>query len=86
MSNGNTVVMNFKVSPRLKEIIEKHANSKKLSVSEYIRDAVLFDMIISGNIDAFNYLATGVGEKFHGAVRNFMEKLKKDKKGKDEEK
>ena len=79
MGDGNVITMNFKASPHLKKIIEKHANSKNMSVSEYIRNAVLFDMITSGNIEAFNYMSSGVGEKFFGAVRNVMEKLMKEK-------
>ena len=79
MGNGNVVTMNFKVSPRLKELIEKHVSSKKMQVSEYIREAILFDMIMSGNTDALKFVASGVGEKFSGALRNMLEMLRREK-------
>ncbi len=79
MGDGNVVTMNFKVSPRLKKLIEEHARSKKMQVSEYIREAILFDMIMSGNTDALKFVALGVGEKVSGAVRNMIEKLRKEK-------
>lgn len=79
MSNGNVVVMNFKVTPRLKAIIESHAKRKKMAVSEYMREAILFDMLISGNIDAFKYVVSGVGEKVSGSMRSMLEKAGHEK-------
>lgn len=54
--------MNFKVSDMLKKIIEEHAKSKGMPVSEYLREAILFDMLMSGNVEVFKYVTYGVGE------------------------
>ncbi|MDE2216557.1 MAG: hypothetical protein KGJ87_05255 [Planctomycetota bacterium] len=81
MNNGNVVTMNFRVSPRLKELIEKHASSKKIQVSAYIREAILFEMIESGNTDAFEFVAPFGWVGFTGVVRNMLKKLRQEKEG-----
>lgn len=81
MGDKNIVVMNFKVSDRLKEIIENNAKRKKMAVSEYIREAILFDMLMSGNVDAFKYIASGVGEKVSVSLRSMLEKARRENIG-----
>ena len=61
----------FKVTAREKEAIEGFVQSKKegWTVSEYIRVAVLFDMIQSGDLEALSIVSGTVKDRLMEKMR-----------------
>ncbi len=60
MANEEMVTMSFRVKPEEARLIERHAKKEKTTVSRYVRTAVLFDMVMDGDWDAFKHLAIEV--------------------------
>jgi len=63
MGPSRTELMQFKVTPKERELIEKCADKQGLSVSEYVRAAVLMDMILEGNVGAMKIAVDTIGRK-----------------------
>ena len=63
MGPSRTELMQFKVTPKEKELIETFAKKQGDTVSEYVRAAVLMDMILEGNIGAMKIAVDTIGRK-----------------------
>ena len=63
MGTAKTELMQFKVTPHERQVIEKRANKEKMSVSEYVRAALLMEMVLSGDTQALKIVATTIGQK-----------------------
>lgn len=63
MGPSRTELMQFKVTPKERELIEKCADKQGLSVSEYVRAAVIMDMILEGNVGAMKIAVDTIGRK-----------------------
>jgi len=61
MGPSRTELMKFKVKPKERELIEKCADKQGLSVSEYVRAAVIMDMILEGNVGAMKIAVDTIG-------------------------
>ncbi len=56
-----TEVINFRVTPKEKELIERLAKKEDVPVSGYIRGSVLMDMLTSGDAEAMMYAMAMIG-------------------------
>ena len=67
----------FKVTAREKKAIEEFVQEKKdgWTVSEYIRVAVLFDMIQSGDLEALNIVSGTVKDRLVEKMRALVGQL-----------
>lgn len=59
----------FKVTAREKAAIERFAKKKGWTVSEYIRVTALFDMMLSGDLEAASIVSGSVKEKLQEKMR-----------------
>lgn len=71
-----TEVVGFKVTPKEKELIERHAEKAGMVVNQYLRATILISMALEGNIDAMKIVFTGVREGFAEALADKLEKMK----------
>ena len=60
MGKEEMVTMSFRVKPEEARMIERHVKKEKTTVSRYVRTAVLFDMAMEGDWEAFKHVATEV--------------------------
>lgn len=60
MGKEEMVTMSFRVKPEEARLIERHAKKEKTTVSRYVRTAVLFDLVMEGDWDAFKHVASEV--------------------------
>ena len=60
MGKEEMVTMSFRVKPEEARLIERHVKTEKTTVSRYVRTAVLFDMAMEGDWEAFKHIATEV--------------------------
>lgn len=65
-----TEVINFRVTPKEKEIIERLAKKEDVPVSQYIRGSVMMDMLTSGDAEAMMYAMTLIGSNFKKMARS----------------
>lgn len=63
MGNAKTELMQFKVTPHEREVIEKRAKKEKMTVSEFVRAALLMEMVLLGDIQALKIVATTIGRQ-----------------------
>lgn len=63
MGPSRTELMQFKVTPKERALIEKCADKQGLSVSEYVRAAVIMDMILEGDVGAMKIAVDTIGRK-----------------------
>jgi hypothetical protein len=75
MGPSRTELMQFKVTPKERELIEKCADKQDLSVSEYVRAAVLMDMILEGNVGAMKIAVDTIGRKAVQLLRKRADRL-----------
>jgi hypothetical protein len=69
--------MQFKVTPKERDLIEKCADKQGLSVSEYVRAAVIMDMILEGNVGAMKIAVDTIGRKAVQLLNKRAERLAK---------
>jgi uncharacterized protein (DUF1778 family) len=69
--------MQFKVTPKEKELIETCAKKQGDTVSEYVRAAVLMDMILEGNVGAMKIAVDTIGRKAVQLLNKRAERLAK---------
>jgi len=55
--------MQFKVTPYEKKVIEEFVRKRGDTVSEYVRAAVIMDMILEGNVGAMKIAVDTIGRK-----------------------
>ena len=77
MGPSRTELMQFKVTPKERELIEKCADKQGLSVSEYVRAAVIMDMILEGNVGAMKIAVDTIGRKAVLLLNKRAERLAK---------
>lgn len=70
-------MLNFRVTPEEKRLIEKRAKAKEMAVADYVREAVLFDMLLCGMGEAWRLL----GRKAYGLLREELETRMKQLEG-----
>ena len=75
MGPSRTELMQFKVTPRERELIDKCAKKQGLSVSEYVRAAVIMDMILEGNVGAMKIAVDTIGRKAVQLLRKRADRL-----------
>ena len=75
MGPSRTELMQFKVTPKERELIDKCAKKQGLSVSEYVRAAVIMDMILEGNVGAMKIAVDTIGRKAVQLLNKRAERL-----------
>lgn len=75
MGPSRTELMQFKVTPKERDLIEKCAKKQGLSVSEYVRAAVIMDMILEGNVGAMKIAVDTIGRKAVQLLRKRADRL-----------
>jgi hypothetical protein len=75
MGPSRTELMQFKVTPKERELIEACAKKQGDSVSEYVRAAVLMDMILEGNVGAMKIAVDTIGRKAVQLLRKRADRL-----------
>ena len=60
MAKDDMVAISFRLKPEEQRLVERRAKNEGITVSAYIRRAVLFDMVMEGDWDAFKHLASEV--------------------------
>lgn len=63
MGPSRTELMQFKVTSYEKKMIEDFVRKRGDTVSEYVRSAVLMDMILEGNVGAMKIAVDTIGRK-----------------------
>jgi hypothetical protein len=63
MGPSRTELMQFKVTSYEKKVIEDFVRKRGDTVSEYVRSAVLMDMILEGNVGAMKIAVDTIGRK-----------------------
>jgi hypothetical protein len=75
MGPSRTELMQFKVTPDERKLIEQCAKKQSLSVSEYVRAAVIMDMILEGNVGAMKIAVDTIGRKAVQLLRKRADRL-----------
>jgi ApbE superfamily uncharacterized protein (UPF0280 family) len=68
-------MMQFKVFPQERLLIEKCAKKQKMTVSEYIRASLLMEMVLDGEVGAMKIVAGTIGRKAVKALQKRAEQL-----------
>ena len=63
MGPSRTELMQFKVTPEERKLIEKVAKKQETTVSEYVRAAVIMDMVLEGEVGAMKVVVDSIGRK-----------------------
>jgi hypothetical protein len=77
-NNNRNYAINFKVTEQEKKIIEDHAYAKRLGVSEYVRQSVFFDLMMSGNVEAIKYVASNAKGNIFKYLIAILKIIRKD--------
>jgi hypothetical protein len=75
MGTSRTELMQFKVTSEERKLIEKAAKKQECTVSEYVRGAVIMDMILEGEVGAMKIVVDSIGRKAVQALRKRVERL-----------
>lgn len=57
-NEDRTVLVNFKVTPYEKELIENDAKKRGLTVAQLIRGNLFMGMVMDGNVDVLKYVSS----------------------------
>ena len=63
MGPSRTELMQFKVTPYEKKVIEDFVRKRRDTVSEYVRSAVIMDMVLEGEVKAMKIVVDTIGRK-----------------------
>lgn len=63
MGPSRTELMQFKVTTEERKLIEKTAKKQGGTVSDYVRSAVMMDMILEGEVGAMKIVVNTIGRK-----------------------
>jgi hypothetical protein len=77
MGPARTELMQFKVTPEEKKLIEKVAKKKDFTVSEYVRASVIMDMVLDGEVGAMKIVVDTIGRKAVQLLNKRAERLAK---------
>lgn len=61
-------VLSFDAGTGLEKMIEQRAKQEGISVSEYIREAIVLEMFFSGDVEAMSYVLKRVGKRVKAAL------------------
>ncbi|MEY4704162.1 MAG: hypothetical protein RL042_358 [Nitrospirota bacterium] len=75
MGPSRTELMQFKVTPEERKLIEKVAKKKDFTVSEYVRASVIMDMVLDGEVGAMKIVVDTIGRKAVQALRKRADQL-----------
>lgn len=75
MGPVRTELMQFKVTLEERKLIEKVAKKKDFTVSEYVRAAVIMDMVLDGEVGAMKVVVDTIGRKAVQALRKRADQL-----------
>ncbi len=75
MGPSRTELMQFKVTVEERKLIEKTAKKQGCTVSEYVRSAVLMDMVLEGEVGAMKIVVDTIGRKAVQALRKRADQL-----------
>jgi len=75
MSPTKSELMQFKVFPEERKLIEKCAAKQNMTVSEYIRACLLMEMVLDGEVGAMKNVAGTIGRKAVKALQKRAEQL-----------
>jgi hypothetical protein len=75
MGPSRTELMQFKVTPEERKLIEQVAKKHGSTVSEYVRAAVIMDMILEGEVRAMKIVVDTIGRKAVQALRKRADRL-----------
>jgi ApbE superfamily uncharacterized protein (UPF0280 family) len=75
MTSTKSELMQFKVFPEERKLIEKCAAKQNMTVSEYIRASLLMEMVLDGEIGAMKIVAGTIGRKAVKALQKRAEQL-----------
>lgn len=75
MGPSRTELMQFKVTAEERKLIEKIAKKQGCTVSEYVRGAVIMDMILEGEVGAMRIVVDTIGRKAVQALRKRADRL-----------
>ena len=75
MGGSRSELMQFKVTPEERRVIEKRAAKEGYAVSEYVRVCVLMEMCLDGDFEAFRLVGKEVGRKILKGVRKRADRL-----------
>lgn len=68
-------LMQFKVFPEERKLIENCARKQKITVSQYIRASLLMEMVLDGEVGAMKIVAGTIGRKAVKALQKRAEQL-----------
>lgn len=75
MAPTKSELMQFKVFPEERTLIEHCARKQKMTVSEYIRASLLMEMVLDGEVGAMKIVAGTIGRKAVKALQKRAEQL-----------
>nr|WP_281720661.1 hypothetical protein [Nitrosomonas nitrosa] len=75
MAPSRTELMQFKVTPNERELIDKVAKKQGMTVSEYVRAAVIMDMVLEGEVGAMKVVVDSIGRKAVQVLRKRADRL-----------
>ena len=75
MGPARSELMQFKVTPDERKLIEKCAKKQGFTVSEFVRAAVIMDMILEGEVGAMKIAVDSIGRKAVQALRKRVDRL-----------
>jgi hypothetical protein len=75
MGPSRTELMQFKVTPEERKLIEKVAKRQGMTVSEYVRASVIMDMVLEGEVGAMKIVVDTVGRKAVQLLRKRADRL-----------
>ena len=76
MTEVRSELMQFKVTPQERKLIERCAQKEKSTVSDYIRGSLLMEMVLDGEIEALKIIATTIGRKAVKAMQKRAERFR----------
>jgi ribosome biogenesis protein Nip4 len=77
MGPSRTELMQFKVTSYEKKVIEDFVRKRGDTVSEYVRSAVIMDMVLEGEVKAMKIVVDTIGRKAVQLLNKRAERLSK---------
>ena len=74
--NDRTEIINFKVTPYEKSLIEKAAEKEGIAVAQFIRGELFMSMVMSGNVEMLKLVSSLVADEMRHKVKSMMEHFK----------
>ena len=75
MGPSRTELMQFKVTSYEKKVIEDFVRKRGDTVSEYVRSAVIMDMVLEGEVKAMKIVVDTIGRKAVQLLRKRADRL-----------